>query len=193
MGSSAIRTPSSVNRFVTFLGRLEPYKKIDTLFHAMARLKDRFPDVGILIIGRGVERPRLERIASELGLMERTRFTGFVSADERDALLASSSVCVCPSEKEGWGLTVIEANALGVPVVATDAPGLRDSVRDGETGFLVPAGDVAAFADRIGRLLDDDALAARMSRAATAWARTFDWERAADDFADALQSLRPRP
>ena len=177
-------------RTVTFLGRLEPYKQIDTLLRAMALLSDRFPDVGILVIGRGVERQRLEGVASELGLRERTRFTGFVSAAQRDALLARSSVCVCPSEKEGWGLTVIEANALGVPVVATDAPGLRDSVRDGETGFLVPDGDIAAFADRIGRLLSDDALSARMSEAATAWARHFDWDRAADSFADAMQVLR---
>ena len=88
---------------------------------------------------------------------------------------------------------MIEANGLGVPVVASDAPDLRDSVRDGETGFLVPHGDVAAFADRIGRLLEDDALSARMSEAAIRWARSFDWEHAADQFADALLALRRDP
>lgn len=181
------------SHFVTFLGRLEPYKRIDTMLHAMALLSDRFPDVGILVIGRGGDQQRLESIASELGLRERTQFTGFVSAEERDALLASSRVCVCPSEKEGWGLTVIEANALGVPVVATDAPGLRDSVREGQTGFLVPGGDVPALANRIGRLLEDDVLYARMSEAATAWARRFDWDLAADEFADALRALRRIP
>ena len=65
---------------------------------------------------------------------------------ERDRLLAESRVCVCPSAKEGWGLTVIEANAVGTPVVASDSPGLRDSVLDGKTGFLVPHGDVEALA-----------------------------------------------
>lgn len=185
---SALATPS-----VTYLGRLEPYKQIDILLRAMALLAERFPDVEILVIGRGVEQRRLEDLAVELGLRERTRFTGFVSDDERDALLARSSVCVCPSEKEGWGLTVIEANAAGVPVVATDAPGLRDSVRDGETGYLVPGGDVAAFADRIASLLSDEALRSRMSLAATAWARRFDWDRAADDFANALQARRLSP
>jgi glycosyltransferase involved in cell wall biosynthesis len=87
---------------------------------------------------------------------------------------------VCASTKEGFGLTVIEANAVGTPNVAADAPGLRDTVRDGETGFLVAAGDVAQFAARIESLLGDDALALRMSRAALAWSQGFDWETAAD-------------
>ena len=81
---------------------------------------------------------------------------------------------------------MIESNALGVPNVASDAPGLRDSVRDGETGFLVAPGDEAGFADRIGRLLGDDALAQRMSDAALAHAKRFDWERAADQMEAAL-------
>ena len=68
-----------------------------------------------------------------------------MSDDERDRRLAAARACVCPSTKEGWGLTVIEANALGTPVVATDAPGLRDSVDPDRTGFLVPDGDVDAF------------------------------------------------
>ena len=96
-------------------------------------------------------------------------------------------MCVCPSEKEGWGLTVIESNAVGTPVVAADAPGLRESVREGETGFLVDAGDIDGFAHRIGDLLADDALAARMSREALAWSREFDWDRAAADMAEAIE------
>ena len=71
--------------------------------------------------------------------------------------------------------------------MATDADGLRDSVRDGETGFLVGDEDVEGFARAIGRLLDDDALALRMSQAALDWSRTFDWERSADDMAEALE------
>ena len=149
---------------------------------------DRFPDVEILVIGRGSAQPALEQLAASLGIEARPRFTGFVSDDERDRLLASSRVCVCPSEKEGWGLTVIEANAVGTPVVATDADGLRDSVRDGQTGFLVPsAGGAEAFAKRIAELLEDDALAVEMSRTAYAWSKRFDWEVAADEMAEAIE------
>lgn len=153
-------------RRVVYVGRLEPYKNVDVLIRAVERLCERFPDVELVVIGEGADRPRLEKIAAEAGVAERVRFVGFVSEAEKDRWLASSRVCVCPSAKEGWGLTVIESNALGTPNVATDAPGLRDSVRDGETGFLVPEGDVEGFAGRIGALLGDDALAARMSAAA---------------------------
>jgi glycosyltransferase involved in cell wall biosynthesis len=177
-------------RRVAYLGRLERYKQIDVMLHAMAGLVERFPDVEILVIGRGAARADLEALVQKLGLAERTRFTGFVSDDERSALLASTRVCVCPSEKEGWGLTVIESNAMGTPVVASDAPGLRDSVRHGETGFLVTTGSAEAFAQRIGQLLEDDALAARMSRAALSWSQKFDWDLAAGEMAEALEEAR---
>ena len=180
-------------RQVIFLGRLEVYKKVDVMLRAMAALSDRIPDAEILVVGRGPAREGLERLAGELGLAARTRFTGFVSIEERDRLLAESRVCVCPSEKEGWGLTVIEANAAGTPVVATDADGLRDSVRDAETGHLVPDEDVAGFAAHIGALLLDDARATRMSRAALEWSKRFDWERAADDMQTAIATARRTP
>jgi glycosyltransferase involved in cell wall biosynthesis len=180
-------------RRVVYLGRLEPYKRVDVMLRAVARVVARFPDLEIRVIGRGQSRAALEEIARDVGLAERTQFVGFVSDGERDRLLAGARVCVCPSVKEGWGLTVIESNALGVPVVATDAPGLRDAVRDGETGFLAPDGDVAAFADRIGRLLADDALAARMSAAAAEWSRRFTWDAAADAMERVLDEACRRP
>jgi len=177
---------------VAFVGRLEAYKHVDVMLEAMALLADRFPEAEILVIGRGARGPELERLARDLGLGDRTRFTGFVSDRERDDLLAGTRVCVFPSEKEGWGLTVIESNRLGAPVVASNVDGLRDSVRDGETGFLVEAGQIEGFADRIATLLADDELATRMSKAALDWSRSFDWERAADDMAEALEEARGR-
>jgi len=175
---------------IAALGRLEPYKRIDLALRVLARLAPRFPDCELWVIGRGGDRERLERLARELGVAERTRFTGFVSRDERDRLLAGCRASLCPSPKEGWGLTVIESNAVGTPVVATDAPGLRDSVADGKTGFLVREGDVEGFAERVGALLADDALASGLSSAALAWARRFDWDRAADDMAEVLEAPR---
>jgi glycosyltransferase involved in cell wall biosynthesis len=177
-------------RRVAYLGRLERYKNVDVLIRAVAALRGRFPEVELAVIGGGSDRTRLEGIAARTGIADRVRFTGFVSEAERDELLAHARVCVCPSSKEGWGLTVIESNALGTPNVASDAPGLRDSVREGETGFLVPVGDVAAFADRIGRLLGDDVLATRMSRQATAWAQRFTWDEAAKRMEAALETAR---
>ena len=177
---------------VAYLGRLEPYKHVDVMLRAMARLSDRFPGAEILVIGRGSAQDALARLAGELGLGERTRFTGFVSDAERNALLLSTRVCVCPSQKEGWGLTVIESNATGTPVVAANAPGLRDSVRHGETGYLAETGSVTAFAERIGELLSNDELSTRMSRAALDWSKRFDWDTAANEMAEALEDARSR-
>ena len=175
---------------VAYMGRLEPYKRVDILLQAMARLADRFPVAEMLVIGRGSAQHDLEKLAEELKLGDRIRFTGFVSNLERDSLLAECRVCVCASEKEGWGLTVIEANRLGTPVVASDAPGLRDSVRNGETGLLVPYGDVDAFANAIGRLLEDDAFSLQVSREALRWSHQFSWDTAASEMGEAIDQAR---
>lgn len=172
---------------LVYFGRLAHYKRVEVLLEAAARLRVRFPELEVIVIGRGPAQAKLEALARRLGIETRTRFAGFVSDRERDELVASSRVCVCASEKEGWGLTVIEANALATPVVAADAPGLRDSVRHAETGYLVPAGDVDGFAARIAQLLEDDALWTRMASSALAWARRFDWDVAADEMAESLE------
>ncbi len=178
---------------LAYLGRLERYKRVDLLLRATARLAGELPDLDLVIVGRGSERERLERLAAELGIARRVRFTGFVSDAERDAALAEARVCVCPSVKEGWGITVIEANALGLPVVATDAPGLRDAIRGSETGILVPEGRPDAYVERLTgalrELLADDGRLARMSEQARAWSRRFDWDRSAEQMADALERV----
>jgi glycosyltransferase involved in cell wall biosynthesis len=175
---------------VVYLGRLERYKRVDVMLRACLPLLAAHPALEIAVIGRGADRPRLEAVAEQLGLAARTRFLGFLDDDARDRVLADSRACVCPSEKEGWGLTVIEANAVGTPVVASDAPGLRDSVRHGETGWLAPVGDVAAFGARIAGLLAADDAAEAMAERARAWARRFDWESAARDAERAIEKAR---
>lgn len=176
---------------IAYLGRLESYKRIDLLLRACVGLAERFPALEIVLIGRGAARERLEALGRELGIAKRLRFTGFVPDAERDALLAESRLAVCPSVKEGWGLTVIECNALGVPVVATDAPGLRDAVRDGETGRLVADAEPKLFTQRlrdaIAALLDDEPELARMAVAARQWAQRFDWDDSAEVMAQAIR------
>ncbi len=117
-----------------------------------------------------------------------------MSDEERDELVGDARVCVCTSVKEGWGITIIEANALGTPVVATDAPGLRDAVRDGETGVLVADGEPRAFTERLAAattdLLSDVSRATRLSAGARAWAQRFDWESAAAKMARAVEDAR---
>jgi glycosyltransferase involved in cell wall biosynthesis len=162
------------------LGRVEPYKRIDVIVDAMPRILATIPDARLLIVGRGEATPALERQVARLGLGAHVTLRGFVDEAEKVALYRGARVFVNPSEKEGWGLTVLEANACGTPVVASDSPGLRDSVRHDRTGFLVPHGDVAACADAVIRILRDDDTWRRLREGALAWAADFRWDAVTD-------------
>lgn len=173
-----IATPPERRRAprVVFLGRLRKYKGAQHAIRALPRIRGAVPGATLDVVGDGPYRSDLERLAGALGVAQAVRFRGALPHAEKVAALNEAQVAVCPSPKEGWGLTVIEANACGVPVVASRSPGLVESVRDGETGFLVPHGDAAALADGVIRLLEDRALRLRQAAAARAWAERFDWE-----------------
>ncbi len=161
--------------------RLRRYKSVDTTLRAFALVRGELPQARMLVMGRGPDEPRLRRIAARLGLGAAVEFTGHLPQAQLAQALHRAHVCLNPSPKEGWGLTVIEANACGLPVVASDRPGLRDSVRDGRTGLLVPFGDAGAFAAAALRLLRDRELWRRQSEAARAWAAGFSWDRCAEE------------
>jgi len=146
-----------------------------------------FPQVRLLIIGEGDARQNLERIARETDIGAEVDFLGYVSHEEKIRYLSQLKFVVNTSAKEGWGLTVMEANACGVPVIASDVPGLRDSVLDEKTGLLYEYGNVEQLAQRMTLLLRDDALCSRLSGEAVRWAGSFDWERSADAMLDLLE------
>lgn len=172
---------------VLYLGRLKRYKGVDLVLKAVARLRDRGVDVRLVVGGKGDDRPRLEALAVSLAIEDRVEFEGFVSHDRKLELLRRAWVHVLTSPKEGWGITVVEAGACGTPSVASDAPGLRDSVRDGETGLLVPHGDVDALAAALERVISDEALRSRLGEAAVRFARGLSWDAAADRFEEILR------
>jgi glycosyltransferase involved in cell wall biosynthesis len=161
---------------IAFLGRLRKYKGVQYLIRALPGVRAAVPEATLTIVGDGPYRGALERLAGALGVSDRVTFLGAVSHDAKVAALNEAQVAVAPSPKEGWGLTVIEANACGVPVVASRSPGLIESVRDGETGRLVPHGDPAALTAALIDLLTRREERLRMAEAARRWAATFDWE-----------------
>ena len=157
--------------------RLRRYKSTDVAIRAFAQIRDEVAGARMLVMGRGPDEARLRRLVTRLGLDDAVAFTGHLPWDDLVRTLHRASLFLNPSPKEGWGLTVIEANQCGVPVIASDRPGLRDSVRDGQTGILVPYGEPRAMAQAALRLLHDPDLWACHSDAARAWAASFSWPR----------------
>jgi glycosyltransferase involved in cell wall biosynthesis len=162
-----------------YLGRLKRYKRVDLLLEAVARLRQEGTRARLLIAGKGDHERKLRRLHERLALGNSVRFLGYVSEAEKIRLLRRSWVHVLTSPKEGWGISVLEAAACGTPTVASDSPGLRDSVRGGETGLLVPHGDLRALTKAIGALLGNAPLRRAMGAAARTFSERFTWDRAA--------------
>lgn len=169
-------------------GRVEPYKRIDLVLRAMQRVRRQVPDARLVVLGSGRGLEALQKLADELGLSASTTFTGFVDEAAKVRWIQQAAVAVNASEKEGWGLTVLEANACGVPTIASDVPGLRDAVVANETGVLVPHGDVEQLSAAMLRLLTDDSERQRLAAGARAWSLQFSWERSADCVLDLIEA-----
>ncbi len=171
--------PRQAAQFV-YIGRLKRYKGVGRVIEALAIAQRARPDITLVIAGTGDDRGRLEALARDRGVARAVRFAGFVDEPTRLTLLRESVANVFPSPKEGWGITVMEAAACGTPSLASDSPGLRDSVRHGVTGVLVPHGDVQALAAEMIRLVENPARVTALGVAAREWAQQLSWARAAD-------------
>jgi glycosyltransferase involved in cell wall biosynthesis len=164
---------------ILYLGRIKKYKGIELGILAVDQLKAKYPDICYQIVGSGAFLDSLKKMTRQRGLERHVEFTGLKRGRDKIALLQAADVLIYTSPKEGWGLSVVEANACGTVVVASDSQGLRESVVDGQTGFLVPHGDVPALTRRIDQLLSDEALYGRMRAAGLKWGQSFTWDRAA--------------
>ena len=119
------------------LGRLATHKRVDLVLRAVHRLVRERPRLHLDVVGKGPEEQRLRDLVVSLGLEEHVVIHGFLDEDDKHVVLGAAAVHVCASDAEGWGQVVVEAAAYGLPTLARDVPGLRESVRDGETGWLV--------------------------------------------------------
>lgn len=166
---NAVRKPR-----VLFVGRLVAKKGLDHLLRAFPAIQKQVPGAELVIVGDGPLRGQHEELAASLGLTP--KFTGVQSPDEVRGWLQTSQVLAAPSvvtetgDAEGLPITIMEALATGLPVVAFPSGGSADGIRDGETGFVLGSGDEAGLADAIVRLLQDDAERARMSANARVFA-----------------------
>jgi glycosyltransferase involved in cell wall biosynthesis len=162
---------------VVFLGRLKKYKLPHHAIEAFSLIKTVIPDAKMWIIGDGDMHTELERLN-----VKDITFFGRVEEALKYDLLSKAHLALVPGVQEGWGLVVTECNAMGTPVVAYNVAGLRDSVRDGETGILVIDNSKSGLASSAISLLKDRDLLNRYSNNALAFSRQFSWDNTANVF-----------
>jgi len=183
---SAAKSPTPK---LLFVGPVKPYKHPEIALAVLARVLGQFPDAELVVLGRSthdVERSVL-RTATALGLTQHVNVRGFVSDAEKTRIMSESWLLLVPSEREGWSLAAIEANACGTPVVAFDVGGMVDSVSVGRSGLLIPWGNITEFAQAVIRLVSDKDLRTQLSASSIEWARQFSWERYYTDMLDAVR------
>ena len=162
---------------IVFSGRLKRAKRPDHAIRAFAFVKAKLPRAKLWVLGDGPFKSELERIAGD-----DVRFFGNLDNAERRKLIRRGWVLVNPSVREGWGLNVVEANALGTPCVAYDVSGLRDSILADQTGLLVKSGDVQTLSQEILKVMENEELRETLSENALKYARCFSWDKAAAEF-----------
>ena len=185
-GGAAIRAQLGLGGrpVVVCVSRLVHRKGQDILLRAWPAVRARSGDPALLLVGSGPADGQLHRLASELGVADSVLFTGQVPAAQLPAYYDAGDVFAMPCrtrrrglDVEGLGIVYLEASATGLPVIAGDSGGAPDAVLSGETGYVVPGRDVAAVADRIGRLLADPAGARAMGEKGLAWVdREWRWD-----------------
>jgi glycosyltransferase involved in cell wall biosynthesis len=184
MGCDPAVRHREVSASATFLavGRLVPHKRIDLLLELWEKVR---PHTGgtLVIAGDGPERAALERDAGE-----HVVFRGFVSESEKAELLDQAWFLVHPAMHEGWGTVIMEAAAHGLPTLAFDVVGVRDSVRHGTSGMLAP--DAAAFQRTWIELAADAGARRQLAAGSLRWAEEHTWERAIAAFVSVLETAR---
>jgi glycosyltransferase involved in cell wall biosynthesis len=176
-----------------YVGRLAPSKRIDHILKAMALFR-KATGTGVLwLVGSGSDRYQrsLVKLARRLGIEDCVEFWGRVADAEKYRLMGEAHALLMTSVREGWGLVVTEANACGTPALVYDVPGLRDSVRDGVTGLIVPPRP-EKLADAMVRITTDTHLYAGLRSEAQIWSRTFSFDDAARMVGEVLESAAKR-
>lgn len=192
---SARLTPDPTERsgepLFVYVGRLKKYKRVDVVIRALAELN--VPNATLEIAGTGDYRVPLERLVESLGLGGRVKFLGFIPETEKIHLFRRAWASALASPKEGWGISNLEAAACGTPVIAANSAGIRESVIDGETGFLVPQDDPVAMAAAMRGIVESPDLVSVLGKAGRRFAETFTWDRAATDTLKHLEEVIGEP
>ncbi|MDY6832469.1 MAG: glycosyltransferase [Thermodesulfobacteriota bacterium] len=157
-----------------YAGRVSREKNLDQLVEIMRALVPVHPDICLVVVGDGPYLAEMKSLADGLPIV----FTGYLDGEDLSEAYAGSDLFVFPSDTDTFGNVVLEAQASGIPVIVTDKGGPAENMVPDETGFIVPAGDIAAFTEKISRLVEDPVLLARMKRNARAYMENRSFESA---------------
>ncbi len=168
---------------IIFDGRLGKAKRPDHVLKAFRLVKRKVRDSQLWIVGDGPMKKRLLERAEE-GIT----FFGGIEHPKRIELLEKSWVLVNPSIREGFGINIINANAVGTPAIGYDVPGLRDSIVPGSTGLLVKNGDINSLADALIKVISDESLRTSLSKNAFQYSKLFSWDESARQFLEIIEN-----
>ena len=164
-----------------FVGRMGHAKRPDHVVKAFSYIREKRLDAKLWMVGDGAMRKQLEAMNPE-----GVTFFGYVSQEKKHKLMSRAHAILVPGVREGWGLVVTEANAMGTPAIGYNIHGLRDSIKDGETGLLCDP-NPEGMAERAFEFMRDTDMQVRFSENALEWAREFDWTKSADEFLKTME------
>ena len=189
---NGVKVEKSATPLISYVGRIKNYKNIDKIIDAAQILSKQIPNLNLFIGGKGDYVDILKDKVQELNLEKIVKFTGFLSEQEKASLLGRSWLFITMAEKEGWGITVIEANAMKTPAIGSNVAGLRDSIKDGETGHLVPLNNSVKLAEKIKELINDEDKLSKLSENAYNWSKNFSWDKSATYFLEKVCEWYPQ-
>lgn len=164
-----------------FVGLLKKLNLVDHVIEAFRLISKELPTAKLWIVGRGEERGRLEKMAENMNIT----FFGYVSEEMKTELMSRAHAILVPAVREGWGLIVTEANACGTPAIGYNVHGLRDSIRDKETGMLTKC-NPKSLSDAAIELYNNKELRFLMTENSLNWSKEFSWENTSNLFMDVL-------
>lgn len=177
---------------ISYIGRIKKYKNLEAVIDILPSLKDKIPGIKFRIGGTGDHLPKLKLYVQQKGLEKTVEFLGYLTEEQKAEEMAKAWLFITMALKEGWGITVIEANASGTPVVGSNVPGLRDSIKNNVTGKLVDLYNREELLTVLVKLLGDSEELAKMSAEARKWASNFTWDASAEHFLQKVYEWYPQ-
>lgn len=184
--------PSKKADLILFIGRLTRAKQVVDAIRAFKLIVNILPSYRLLVIGRGDQKytQELKSLTQKLKLQQSVKFTGFITENLKVSLLKKTKIVMIPSLREGWNLVATEANATGAVPIAYNVPGLRDSIKNGQTGLLVKPNHQELARSTLS-LLKNEQTRYKIARRGYNWSKNFDWENCYKDFKQIIAWSRP--